>query len=183
MSQAIVTLPAYHSLSGSLSHHDPAELHGLLCGLLCADPGLTVDGWLRAIHPETANPESSADLLRRIYQATRSQLDSELFDFQLLLPTDEQSLNERSLALGDWCQGFLSGLGLGGLNTTTDLTGEIEEFIQDVSQIAQLGFDALESDDSDETAYTEIVEYLRVGVLLVRQALDPTPAIPRQRLH
>jgi uncharacterized protein len=121
--------------------------------------------------------------LRQLYRSTRTQLDSDSLEFHLLLPDDEQVLGERTMALGDWCQGFLAGLGLGGLSATENLPDEADEFIRDVSQIAQLGLEASDEDESDETAYADIVEYLRVGVLLLRQTLDPSPAVPGQRLH
>ena len=182
MSQT-VPLPTYQSLHELLRQPPPAEFHGLLCGMLCADPGLTADGWLKAISHEIRNLADDSGLLRQLYRSTRTQLDSDSLDFHLLLPDDEQALGERTMALGDWCQGFLSGLGLGGLNATENLPDEADEFIRDVSQIAQLGLDASDEDESDETAYAEIVEYLRVGVLLLRQTLDPSPAVPSQRLH
>ncbi len=177
------SLPPYQSLYELLRQPPPAEFHGLLCGMLCADPGLTRAGWLKAISREIRDLDADNAVLQQLYQATHIQIDSDSLDFHLLLPDDDQALGERALALGDWCQGFLSGLGLGGLSATAELPGEADEFIQDVSQIAQLGLDAGDDEESDETAYAEIVEYLRVGVLLLRQTLDPSPALPGQRLH
>lgn len=179
----ITPLPPYQSLHELLRQPPPAEFHGLLCGMLCADPGLTRTGWIKAISREIRDLEADNTVLQQLYRATRSQIDSDELDFRLLLPDDDQALGERALALGDWCQGFLSGLGLGGLNATADLPDEADEFIQDVSQIAQLGLGAGDDEEGDETAYAEIVEYLRVGVLLLRQTLDPSPAVPGQRLH
>lgn len=176
-------LPVYDTLAHTLAQHEPAEFHGLLCGLLCVDSGLTADTWLATVDQESGRTAAVTAEMRQLYSATLNQLDSTEFGFHLLLPDDDRILGERAVALGAWCQGFLSGLGLGGLESTADLSPEVGEFIQDVSQIARIGFDTYDGDEGDETAYAEIVEYLRVGVLLVRQALSPKPATTGQRLH
>ncbi|MCB1811141.1 MAG: UPF0149 family protein, partial [Candidatus Competibacteraceae bacterium] len=108
------------------------------------------------------------------------------FIFQLLLPDDEIELPLRVESLGNWCQGFLAGLGLGGMQNTDNLTSEVKDFLQDVSHIARLGLAAEDGDEGDEIAYVEIIEYMRAGVLLVSQELQrgKRPTTPAHvRLH
>jgi uncharacterized protein YgfB (UPF0149 family) len=164
-------LPDYQSLARLLAYHiEPAECHGLLCGMLCADPSLTAENWLAAASRETTHASDTVSELRRLFTVTLDQLDSERFALHLLLPPDEQPLSERATTLGSWCQGFLAGLGLAGLDSLEAFDDEVREFIHDVSQIARVGFDHVTGDEDDEEAYSEIVEYVRIGVLLLHQS-------------
>ena len=175
---------SYQHLYDVLGQHDPAECHGLLCGLLCTDETLARDTWLQQINIEYELSDIS--LLQTLFKSTYQQLQHDDFIFQLLLPDDENELPFRVDALGNWCQGFLAGLGLGGMHTIEQLTAEVKDFLQDVSHIARVGLAAEDGDEDDEIAYVEIVEYLRAGVLLVSQELQRGKrlAIPvRTRLH
>jgi hypothetical protein len=51
-----------------------------------------------------------------------------------------------------------------------ELPPEAQEFLDDLGNIAFVGFDSEAADEADETAYAEIVEYIRVGVMLLHQA-------------
>lgn len=186
-----LSLPDFSAIARALGQSDPAELHGTLCGMLCFDEVLDSDYWLKVI----LGAEQVADLsaldrqaLQGLYRATQSQLHDHRLSFALLLPDDELSLLERTAALGRWCRGFLSGLGLG-MQPNSQFPHEVKEFIDDVSKIAQVGFFALdEASDDDEVAFTEIVEYVRVGVMLTHQELRPPLRVPEpqsthNRLH
>jgi hypothetical protein len=92
------------------------------------------------------------------------------------LPDDEQPLGERTNSLAHWCTGFLAGLGVGG--PMPDLSAEAAEALQDLQQIAMAGFLAQADDAADgaedevnETAFFEIVEYVRVVTLILREEL------------
>ncbi len=178
-----MSLPDYNALARLLAYPiEPAECHGLLCGMLCADPSLTTEGWLTTASRETSpNPDALTEL-RGLFTVTLGQLEGTDCDLVLLLPSDEHSLHERTRALGVWCQGFLAGLGLGGLDSLDQFEGEIHEFLNDVSEIARIDFDDSEQEEGDEHAYSEIVEYLRVGVLLLHQS-QRQPLHSSHRLH
>ena len=92
------------------------------------------------------------------------------------------SLDVRAEALGLWCQGFVSGLGTG-LGGQSGLSPEGEEFLRDLTEISRVGFDADSTDEADETAYAEIVEYVRVGVVLMGEELRPRPVTRAPRIH
>lgn len=179
------SLPAYERLSQALRRYDPAEIHGMLCGMLCTRHDLAGDTWLRHLADENIVSDfNHVESLRELYVATVRQFRDDDFGFFLLLPDDDSDLSARATSLGFWCQGFLSGLGLGGMGEDTPLPAEAHEFLKDVSQIAWVGFDANDADDEDETAYTEIVEYMRTGVLLISQELrSPPNRTATQRLH
>lgn len=153
---------------------DAAEYHGLLCGMLCADPNLNAETWLATTYdaPQHQQQAHTTNGLHTLFAVTAQQFTHDPFELRLLLPSDEHALHERIAALGAWCQGFLSGMGLGGLQSLDALDTELREFIHDVNQIARIGGDTEyhEGDEGDEEAYTEIVEYIRVGVLLLHQS-------------
>src|SRR5204862_6920545 len=97
----------------------------------------------------------------------RRELDDPDLSFDPLLPSDDQaSLTERSAALVDWCRGFVGGMGLAGGDLARALSEEATEVLADFSRIA--GTDVEEASDPDgEEDYTEDVEYVRVGTMLL----------------
>ena len=155
-----------------------AEVHGLLCGLLCADETLSMEQWLEQIDQADAQ-EALRDSLIQLFDATLAELNDEDLEFNLLLPDEHTRLWARTESLARWCQGFLSGLGLGGLSGRQ--TPDVQEFILDLSHIAQVKFDG--AGEENETAYTEIVEYIRVGVMLLKQTLRSTRTAYPAALH
>jgi len=177
-------LPDHQQLAISFSPTDPCEVHGLLCGLLCADSGLNNSTWLahlQQLYQHDLNTIS--DSLQELFTTTRFQLNDEEFGFELLLPDDDNDLTVRATALADWCQGLLSGLGLGGLQQSMVLIEEVQEFLHDVNDIAQVGFDAVDADEEDEQAYNEIIEYLRIGVLMLNQTLQHESGATSPTIH
>jgi yecA family protein len=181
-------LPDYLALSGALdklqTEITPSEVHGTLCGLLCANTGASAEAWQHALWPEQADGDLLASearaVLNQAHEASRLQLNDPDCDFQMLLPDDEDSLDQRVHALGDWCQGFLVGLTLGGVKDFSPLPADAREIAEDLVEIARAGTSYhLEGSEEDENAYAELVEYLRVGVLLINEELQPTQAAPR----
>jgi len=147
-----------------------AEAHGVLSGLLCLNGQADCGQWLEAVFGENSthlNPAEHA-LLLTLCETTRRQLDDFDFSFELLLPDDSLPLSDRANALGEWCQGFLFGLGY--RSDGADWPGESTEVLNDILEISRLSPDSAE--ESDEEAYAEITEYVRVGVQLIRTELQ-----------
>jgi hypothetical protein len=163
-----------------------AESHGTACGAVCvgADGG---DTWINHLLDEAAGSAAALRECRRELLSLRDKskklLRDGTLDFTPLLPDDETGLAERTAALGDWCQGFLYGLGLAGERLQLDsLTDEVNEVLRDMGQIAQAGFEGEDSDE-DEAAYTEILEYVRVGVQLIYEELQTDDRQAAETLH
>src|SRR5690606_31520995 len=108
-----------------------AEAHGVLSGLLCLNGQTDCDQWLEAVFGEARIHLASAEhaLLFALCETTRHQLDDFDFSFELLLPDDAHPLSERANALGEWCQGFLYGLGY--RSDGGDWPGESTEILHD----------------------------------------------------
>jgi uncharacterized protein YgfB (UPF0149 family) len=159
--------------SGSLDGGDLAECHGVACGLLCRQPGLGAGEFLRALAMLGLAPRPGAELERtlgQLFRATALQLDDQQMRLALWLPDDEDPLEERTQALGRWCAGFLAALGSGAEAVET-LSGEAGEALQDLGRIARVEVGGDGDAEEEETAYAEIVEYIRVATLLVREDL------------
>ena len=173
-------------LADERSMTDAAEAHGTLTGCLCAAVGYRFEDWLLEILPEgRAHPLATA-ALRDLYWETSCALQGTEMEFNLLLPEDEASLDARTVALAQWCQGFLYGLGGSAIQDVSGLPGEVGEIVRDLSEITRVGVDNGQSTESNENAYAELVEFVRVGVQLVFDELGPLrdmPLSPGTPLH
>jgi uncharacterized protein YgfB (UPF0149 family) len=160
---------------------DAAENHGVLCGLLCARGPDVERAWIDLLRDEQAQATPAGteqeagpgawEDLSRLYRETIGQLRDESFVFLLLLPDDSQPLQLRAEAMTEWCQGFLYGLAAGGLEDYSVLPEEVREIAEDIVEISRATTDG-EEGESDEAAYSELIEYLRVGVILVFETLE-----------
>src|SRR5690606_29818023 len=153
-------------LAGSAQPVSPAELHGLLLGRSCAGAGFDVEPWLiDAAELLGAAPEDSVrQALIGLQEMVKGELAGDDIAIVLLLPTDDAPLTERALALGQWCQSFLTGFGLAAGDRA--LSREAMEVLQDLAAIAQIQ-DSLEESEDGETDYMEVMEYMRVAPLLL----------------
>ena len=173
-------------LADQRSLAEAAEAHGTLAGCLCAAVGYRFEDWMLEILPEgRADPLSTA-ALRQLYLDTAGALEGPEMEFELLLPEDEQPIDDRTAALGQWCQGFLYGLGTSAIQDASALPGEVGELVRDLTEITHVGVDAGQSPETNESAYAELVEFVRVGVQLVFEELEPLrdqPPPPEAALH
>lgn len=159
---------------GNLDAAELSECHGLLCGLLCRETSSTPSEYIDqlkamklVVNPGAAFSAALAD----VFERTVRQMEDEEFGFELWLPDDEETLEDRTLALAQWCSGFLAGLASGG--QLDALSEEATEAIGDLQQIAKAEISSSEQDadehEEDETAFMEIVEYVRVVALMMRE--------------
>ncbi|MCC7219634.1 MAG: UPF0149 family protein [Candidatus Contendobacter sp.] len=166
--------PLFERLTPLLGPFHPAELHGLLCGLLCGEGELALDRWLQLACEALADGVELAppvqNLLAKLLDYGVAQLSDPDGSITPLLPDDDAPLPQRVDALGDWCQGLLYGLGISHVEQHDLLSEEGREFLRDVADIAHVGLDQATS-ETDETAYVEVVEYLRVGLLIIHHDL------------
>ncbi len=144
----------------------PSELHGQLSGFLCIRPDATTlaseyDGWL-GITPGKALRVMLDELAVLTVDELHEYGD---FQFRILMPDDEEDIDLRTRTLGEFCSGFLLGAGLA-LPGNADLPPDISEVLTDFERVATLG-DTVPESNENEADLAEIVEYVRVSVLLV----------------
>ncbi|MFQ5470610.1 MAG: UPF0149 family protein [Gammaproteobacteria bacterium] len=180
------------SLSNALSNAGVLaniyESHGTLCGLVCTRGKVDYQSWMVQLfepmdggeqaltgHDGDVSSSTVSDnpLLKKLHNDTVLQFNDESFSFYLLLPEDEDGLDERVNALADWCKGFLFGLAAGEVNDFSSLPADVQEISRDIIEISQATLEDGVEAESDEAAYTELVEYVKVGVLLINEELRP----------
>jgi uncharacterized protein YgfB (UPF0149 family) len=165
---------------------DAAEAHGTLAGCLCAAIGYRFEDWLLEILPEGRAHPMAKETLRELYVDTAGALEGPELEFELLLPEDEEPIDARTAALAQWCQGFLYGLGTSVVQDESGLPGDIGEIVRDLTEITHVAVDTAQSEESNESAYAELVEFVRIGVQLVFDELGPLrdqPGPPNVPLH
>lgn len=175
---------ALAAAAGTLDAGDLSECHGAVCGMLCRRPREDAEAFLSLLSSLelVRDPDQGLrELLVRLHGATASQISDEQMRFSLWLPGDEEDLEDRTRALARWSSGFLAGLGFGHDTALDELSEEIEGVLGDVQQIALAETDADAEGEEEEQALTEIVEYLRVVALMLREELRP--AAPRDSVH
>ncbi len=186
------SLPDFeHSLAlaqGNLDATGLAESHGIACGLLVRQPDASPDaylGLLSMLEMVEAPGPALRDSLVELLEASRGQLQDEQMQLALWLPDDDETLEDRTECLAQWCNGFLASVGAGEDPRLNTLSGEANEALADIQEIAlaEIG----ETDEGpngdleeEEGAFAEIVEYVRVAVLILREDLrgpDPGESI------
>jgi|TARA_B100000768_G_scaffold29139_1_gene27544 hypothetical protein len=152
----------------------PSAFHGFLCGRLTCG-AVAIDLLIEATTEWLALSEEQADAadkdFRDFYEASLSNLGDISFLFKPTLPDDDLPLEERLIAVGEWCGNYISGLAEG-LGESFDLSDDGREALNDLSAIGQISAD-LESDDDGERDYTELVEYVRLAVQVIFTDLHP----------
>jgi uncharacterized protein YgfB (UPF0149 family) len=106
--------------------------------------------------------------LEELLSASRAQLADEDMGLALWLPDDSEILEERTMALAQWCRGFLAGLGSDD-ESLDAMSEEANEALDDIQQISAAEVVDTEESEDDENAFAEIVEYIRVAVLVIRE--------------
>lgn len=181
-------MPRYGELGQLLNQQGvgltPAEMHGLISGMLCG--GNQDSSWQPLLHDLTneglAFGQQLAQALREMHAVTSDNLEDDGFLFQLYLPEgDDVSVFDRADALAGWVNHFL--LGLGVTQPKLDkVAGETGEAIDDLRNIAQLGYDEDEDQEELEMSLEEIIEYVRVAALLCHDTFTRhTPTAPEVR--
>ncbi|TAK77053.1 MAG: hypothetical protein EPO11_03215 [Gammaproteobacteria bacterium] len=168
-----LSLPTYAQLDQALAKTalklHPSQVHGLVCGILSGNPHSTT-AWEELI---TGGKESAKThtVLQGLYDVSAKQLDAFLFEFQLLLPVDSAPLPQRAEALTLWCQGYLTGLKVVGIDIVGREPSEMTEAINDIIEIAKMNYEEVVASEEDEVAYVELVEHVRMAAILIYQDL------------
>ena len=159
---------------GNLRAHDLAECHGALCGLLCRMPGSDATAYHRLLGALHLAPDAGPGVdavFDDLHRATLGQLHGEELAVVLWLPDDEVPLEARTRALSHWCSGFLAGLAGAGGGPLETLSDEAAEALNDLQEIARADVAEGADEEEEESAFAEIVEYVRVATLMLFEDL------------
>lgn len=174
------SLPNYAEITEALkktpANYNASQVHGLMCGLICANSGKPDRQWESLLFGTTKDKQA-VDVLLQLYETSYHQMSEFSFEFALLLPEDTLDINQRAEALGLWCQGFLTGLEQSKIPLENRPASEITEAIDDLIEISQVNYGDIATSDEDETAYFELVEYVRLAALMIFHELK-SPSSP-----
>jgi hypothetical protein len=156
---------------------EPSEVHGVLCGLLCAGRPDALDRWLDELFAGVVSGDllvqECKDALRKLYRDTLADIDDPGLGFSLLIPDEHHSVRERTAAVRGWCDGFLYGLGIAGIARDRDLSAETREALNDFSEITRVDVDQVTDSEADQESLIELTEFLWVAAMLIREELAP----------
>lgn len=160
------------------SNWDASQTHGLLSGRLAIAGSDSGFDWLSQVLEGTEQADTIRDecesMLGQLFEFTYRQLTERQSGFEPLLPSEDDCTAVRATALAHWCEGFLHGLvaAHNGDELKTRLAAEpLADIIRDMLQITRASADEDDDTESDDSAYTELVEYVRVAAQLVYEEL------------
>lgn len=176
---------------------DAAQTHGLLTGRLAVAGVPAGPDWLSQVLEGTDETNvfrtECQKMLDELYQSTFWQLSERLSEFTPLLPDDDSNASERTAAMSHWCEGFLHGLisATHGDMLRDRLAAEpLADIIRDMLQITRAEVDDATDEETNEAAYAELVEYLRVAAQLtyeelsgIRHSAGSSPEGSRDTMH
>ncbi|HHP0489992.1 TPA: YecA family protein [Vibrio harveyi] len=179
-----ITLPEYQSIAAELKSASlavtPAELHGLLVGMLSGGLAINDQTWQPILFDYTNEgmswPSSALALAQSVYQVTVNELTGTSMELSLLLPdeTGEEGLFALADGVSDFVNHFISGMGLAGI-AIDKASDDAKEALADLEEIAKLGID--EDDDLGEQALLleQVIEHVKACVLTIHAEFGARP--------
>lgn len=168
-----LALPSYQELGQVLSKTSlklhPSQAHGLVCGILSGNT-VAAPAWEELVTGGEKTAKTQR-VLQMLYEASAKQLSEFSFEFQLILPAEAEALSLKAEALTLWCQGFLTGLKIAQVPLIGREPGEVTETINDMIEIAKMSYEDTVASEENEMAYIELMEYIRMAVVLIYQDL------------
>lgn len=143
--------------------------HGFLCGQVCVSEFPAEEFWQEFIDARSSDDhrvDACYSEIRLLLTEIMEKISSPDLEFQLLLPDDDTPVQERVNALAEWCHGFLNGYGSGAANLEKSLTDESREVLEDFTRICRVDVNE-NTNEEDEKALMELVEYVRIGTLMI----------------
>ena len=161
------------------AEYDASESQAIACGMLVVNMSADKLVWVKLlvgdIDAENKAQHEAIAMLGKLFEQTKYQLQDSGLDFNVLLPDDDVSLSERVNAIQEWCHGFLLGISLAGVKDHSSLPEDSRDLLVDIASIGSSGDFDFDEEDGEE-ALIEIVEYLRMGALLINEELQPIKA-------
>ena len=157
-------LLAAHRISTSVS-----EIHGVLSGQICADSAAFDLGLsIKILEIPEDTKQVITKLLKMLAEDILSQLETENYAFELLLPDADEEFSQRLIALSQWCNGFNAGFAGAWVRDDSAMETDTREVLSDFSRIAEVDEEDEEASESDnEVNFMEIEEYVRMAAITV----------------
>lgn len=184
LNESVTFIELESALRRGDADYDAAESQAIACGMLAVNTAADKLVWVKLlmgeIDPNNQAQHAAIALLGKLFEQTKYQLQDSNLEFTVMLPDDDVALAERVNAVQEWCHGFLLGVSLSGVKDHASLPEDSRDLLADFASIGSSGefdFNDEEGEDAEsEEALAEIVEYLRVGALLINEELQPIKA-------
>ncbi len=179
-------MPDFSALANQLLEQghevSPAQIHGCLSAQLAVSSTKEVEAAPVVLQKALAIDVYGelAEQVMKLHALIAQSLADEDYGYALLLPDDDNELSLRVQAMGQWCEGFLSGFALVS-ESGEALLGDTREIIEDVTAITEASLDE-DADAESEGSYMELVEYLRYCVMNLH-AMNEDNAADDERAH
>lgn len=147
-----------------------SEAHGLLSGLACR--GIRSEQLYRKAWLFQMSEQTEIELLAGLYGIILRDLQSTSFAFNLLLPDEHASSQQRVESLTDWCDGFLQGFLHADEPQIADSATTVRESLDDIMAISRIEIAAYANQEGARQL-CEIEEYLRVATQVIFDELNP----------
>lgn len=178
--------PDYDELEQVLTRinavHKPAEVHGILCGLLVHESSIPADTFagiiLGQVEQDDVLKAEARESLKALHAKTLEQLYDPDLGLELVVMDDEEPLAQRVQSVCNWASGLIYGLAQQGVNTFSKFSEDTADFLNDCKEIANGNYE-LDDDEEDENLYQELIEYLRLGTLMIQEEMQPIKAPPQ----
>ncbi len=149
--------------------HPPVVYQARFCALWCLSDQVDPADWVAGLLADgqaPEDPELARNALLALVEATAASLADDEYGWALALPDDDTPILDRVTALAEWCDAFVLGLAQAGLGERPALGEEASEFVADLQAIARV--DATAATTDDDGALEELIEYIRMGVMVVK---------------
>jgi uncharacterized protein YgfB (UPF0149 family) len=169
------------ALQEAEADYNSAEAQAIACGMLVVNISADKISWVKMIFGEIDTSDSAhatkqgeaIELSGELFDETKKVLQDSNLGFDLLLPDEDEGLYPRVNALQQWCSAFVVGITMAGITDTSKLPEDTRELIADITEIGTSGDFDLGDEDASEEAFLEISEYVRMGVILINEELQP----------
>jgi len=156
---------------------NPSELHGVLVGLMGAgfdpDDQHHLEQTLASVEKAVGMQLQGelVDIVSRLNLATLSAIVDTDYAFRVLLPDDDDPIEQRLRSFSNWVTGFISGYTEG--MTVRQAAGlaiqpEVADVLKDFASIAQVETDQVETEEA-ERQLEELVDYVRLATISIVQ--------------
>ena len=179
--------------SANIEHQTASEVHGLIVGPICnhLKTGLTPN-LLTLLEPQAKPNEAQykevESMLYELYRQTSEQLFDAKESFDLIVPEEDQALDQRVNGVATWCKGFLLGLLYNDQFSIDQLPESGAEIARDMLEISEAAAgvetdDGAASEQQEEWALAELHEYIKVGAQLIFEFIysERSTAAPNQQ--
>ena len=156
-------------LKKSMSSITAAEAHGILIAYICMENKAIIDfeKTILNILDLKQNKKIVVNFINQICIYNSAQIKEINGIVSLMLPNKDENLTLKIKCLQLWLKGFISGLGLFGIDKQKYGIPAVYEILNDFLMITHMQHVDNTENQDDESYYIDLVEYIKVSVEII----------------